>query len=201
MSCMSPSPWMLKISVLLSQLIEFLDLLSENGIYAFTNGMIRNIFPGEPEENLKKTLSRAVSGRVIERACRGVYLYARANSVNVYKLESVAAALRGGKYSYVSLETALSEYGIISQMTLGHLTVMTTGRSQKYATPHGTIEFTHTSRPGSEIVRNTFWQDGRPLRVANPETAFEDLRRVGRNIHMVDMEAYREVIRDRDSID
>ncbi len=198
---MSPSPWMLKISVLLSQLIEFLDLLSENGIYAFTNGMIRNIFPGEPEENLKKTLSRAVSGRVIERACRGVYLYARANSVNVYKLESVAAALRGGKYSYVSLETALSEYGIISQMTLGHLTVMTTGRSQKYATPHGTIEFTHTSRPGSEIVRNTFWQDGRPLRVANPETAFEDLRRVGRNIHMVDMEAYREVIRDRDSID
>ena len=198
---MSPSPWMLKISVLLSQLIEFLDLLSENGIYAFTNGMIRNIFPGEPEKNLKKTLSRAVSGRVIERACRGVYLYARANSVNVYKLESVAAALRGGKYSYVSLETALSEYGIISQMTLGHLTVMTTGRSQKYATPHGTREFTHTSRPGSEIVRNTFWQDGRPLRVANPETAFEDLRRVGRNIHMVDMEAYREVIRDRDSID
>ena len=185
----------------MSALIEFLDLLSENGIYAFTNGMIRNIFPGEPEENLKKTLSRAVSGRVIERACRGVYLYARAYSVNVYKLESVAAALRGGKYSYVSLETALSEYGIINQMTLGHLTVMTTGRSQKYATPHGTIEFTHTSRPGSEIVRNTFWQDGRPLRVANPETAFEDLRRVGRNIHMVDMEAYREVIRDRDSID
>ena len=55
----------------MSALIEFLDLLSENGIYAFTNGMIRNIFPGEPEENLKKTLSRAVSGRVIERVCRG----------------------------------------------------------------------------------------------------------------------------------
>lgn len=184
----------------MSALIEFLDLLSGNGIYVFTNGMIRNVFPGESEENLKKTLSRAVAGRIIERACRGVYLYARANSANVYKLESVAAALRGGKYSYVSLETALSEYGIISQMTLGHLTVMTTGRNQKYATLHGTIEFTHTSRPESEIVRNTFWQNGRPLRVATPETAFEDLRRVGRNIHMVDMETYHEVIRDRDSV-
>lgn len=184
----------------MSALIEFLDLLSENGIYAFTNGMIRNIFPGEPEENLKKTLSRAVSGRVIERVCRGVYLYTRANSVNAYKLESVAAALRSGKYSYISLETSLSEYGIISQMTLGYLTVMTTGRSQKYTTPHGIIEFTHTSRSEFEIIRSTYWQDGRPLRMANPETAFEDLRRVGRNIHMVDMETYHEVIRDRNSV-
>ena len=184
----------------MSALIEFLDLLSENGVYAFTNGMIRNVFPCEPEENLKKTLSRAVSARLIERACRGVYLYARADSLNIYKLESVAAALRSGKYSYVSLETALSEYGIISQMTLGRLTVMTTGRSRKYATPHGTIEFTHTSRPESEIVRNTFWQDGRPLRVADSGAALEDLRRVGRNVHMVDMETYREMVRDRDSV-
>ncbi len=180
----------------MSALTEFLDLLSENGVYAFTNAMIRNVFPGEPEDNLKKTLSRAVAGRVIERACRGVYLYARANPSNVYKLESIAAALRGGKYSYISLETALSEYGAISQMTLGYLTVMTTGRSQKYTTPYGIIEFTHTSRPPSEIVRNTSRQDGRPLRIANPETAFEDLRRVGRNIHMVDMETYHEVTND-----
>lgn len=184
----------------ISEFIKFLDLLSENGIYAFTNGMIRNVFPGEPEENLKKTLRRALAARIIERACRGVYLYTRANSVNIYKLESVAAALRGGKYSYISLETALSEYGIISQMTLGYLTVMTTGRSQKYTTPHGTIEFTHTSRPESEIVRNTYWQGERPLRVASPAAAFEDLRRVGRNLHMVDMETYHEVVRDRNTV-
>ena len=47
----------------MSALTEFLDLLSENGIYAFTNAMIRNVFPGEPEDSLKKTLSRAVAGR------------------------------------------------------------------------------------------------------------------------------------------
>ena len=182
----------------MSALIEFLDLLSENGIHAFTNGMIRNVFPGEPEENLKKTLKRAVAGRVIERACRGVYM--RNNSANAYKLESIAAALRGGKYSYISLETALSEYGAISQMTINYLTVMTTGRSQKYTTPYGTIEFTHTSRRESEIVRNTYWQDERPLRIASLEMAFEDLKRVGRNIHMVSMEAYHEIIRDRNPV-
>lgn len=59
----------------MSALIEFLDLLSENWIYAFTNGMIQNIFPGESEEDLKKTLSRAVSDRVIERACRGTNVF------------------------------------------------------------------------------------------------------------------------------
>ena len=184
----------------MSALIEFLDLLSENSIYAFTNGMIRNIFPGEPEENLKKTLKRAVENCVIERACRGVYLYTRTNSQNPYKLESVAAALRGGNYSYISLETALSEYSIISQMTLNYLTVMTTGRSQKYTTPYGVIEFTHTSRRESDIVLNTHWQDGRPLRAANPETAFEDLKRVGRNTHMVSMETYHEVTREHSSV-
>ena len=184
----------------MSALTEFLDMLSENGIHAFTNGMVRNVFPGEPEENLKKTLKRAVAGRVIERACRGVYLYTRNSSADAYRLESVAAALRGGKYSYISLETALSEYGVISQMTLNYLTVMTTGRSQKYTTPYGTIEFTHTSRRESEIIRNTYWQNARPLRTANPETALEDLRRVGRNVHMVSMETYHEVIRDRSPV-
>ena len=37
----------------MSALIEFLDLLSENGVYAFTNGMIQNIFP-HTEHDRKK---------------------------------------------------------------------------------------------------------------------------------------------------
>ena len=119
---------------------------------------------------------------------------------SAWVLKASAKAVRSGKYSYISLETSLSEYGIINQMTLGYLTVMTTGRSQKYTTPHGIIEFTHTSRSEFEIIRSTYWQAGRSLRVANPETAFEDLRRVGRNVHMVDMGAYHEVVRDRNSV-
>ena len=64
----------------------------------------------------------------------------------------------------------------------------------------GRIRGFTAGRLASEIVRNTFWQNGRPLRVADPETAFEDLRHVGRNIHMVDMETYHEVVCDRDSV-
>ena len=40
----------------MSAFAEFPDLVSENGIYASTNGMIRNVFPGEMENYLKKTL-------------------------------------------------------------------------------------------------------------------------------------------------
>ncbi len=41
------------------------------------------------------------------------------------------------------LESALSEYGVISQIPIDRLTIMTTGRKGHYKTPYGTIEFTH----------------------------------------------------------
>ncbi len=36
-----------------------------------------------------------------------------------------------GEYNYVSLESMLSEYGLISQIPIDRLTVMTTGRNVK----------------------------------------------------------------------
>lgn len=37
-----------------------------------------------------------------------------------------------GEYNYISLESALSEYGIISQIPIDRLTIMTTGRKGEY---------------------------------------------------------------------
>lgn len=44
---------------------------------------------------------------------------------------------------------------------------------------------THTERSVSDILRGTT-QTPVPLRMALPETALRDLRRVGRNLHLVD---------------
>ncbi len=43
-------------------------------------------------------------------------------------IEYVAKSLRRGEYNYISLESALSKYGVISQIPIDRLTVMTTGR-------------------------------------------------------------------------
>ncbi|WP_422135665.1 hypothetical protein [Endozoicomonas sp. ALD040] len=65
---------------------------------------------------------------------------------------------------------------------------MTTGRKGEYKTPFGTIEFTHTKRPASKII-DCIDSNGRPLRMASKEADWRDLKRVGRNTHLVDKQA------------
>jgi hypothetical protein len=187
--------------MILHEFRDKMDWLAKMGIYTHSTKMLQSYFPAESAGNLKKTIERAISKGILERPCRGVYLSCKNQHNNSYKLESIAVALRSGDYSYISLETALSEFSIISQMTLNYLTVMTTGRSQTYHTPYGTIEFTHTERDELEIVDSIFRQEDRPLRIAKPMRALSDLKRVRRNLDLVNMETFKEVMRETDITD
>lgn len=182
-----------------TRLSQLLDQLSQQGISAFSTKMLKSYFPEEAEISFKKSLERGIKSGVLERVCRGVYVYSREFKRCSYKLEAITVALRAGEFSYVSLESALSEYSIISQLPLSHLTVMTTGRGQIYQTPYGTIELTHTSRDEIDILTGTVKQPGRPLRLARPELALADLKRVKRNLHMVDMSIYEDILREKNN--
>ena len=57
-----------------------------------------------------------------------------------------------------------------------------------YITPYGAIEFTHTKKPVSVILAETRLENGRPLRVATKERAIRDLKRVGRNVDLIQEE-------------
>lgn len=155
---------------------------------------LRRLFPERSENTFAEGLRRLVAQGVLERAARGVYVYALSRRSRQYLVEEVAACLRRGEYNYISLESALSEFGAISQVPISRITVMTTGRGGMIATPYGDIEFTHTARPVSDILESTLAADGRPLRIARVETALRDLRRVGRNLHMVDPDEYRDIL-------
>ena len=130
---------------------------------------------------------------MVERAANGVFVNPLSSRSRVDLLETVACTVRRGEYNYLSLEGALSEWGVISQIPQAYLTVMTTGRKGVFHTPYGTIEFTHTQRPGADIVCNTGRRD-RPLRLATAPAALRDLRRVGRNLHLVDLEKMEEYL-------
>ncbi|HFQ4883866.1 TPA: hypothetical protein ACGWRI_005090 [Vibrio vulnificus] len=58
------------------------------------------------------------------------------------------------------------------------------GDLRKYKTPYGVIEITHTKRSVSDIL-NSIYRSERPLRVATQDAAIRDLRRVGRNLHLL----------------
>lgn len=171
-----------------SQAIHTLDSWATRNRYVFTHQDLAKIFLDDSPKTLQEGLNRLVRQGLLTRASRGIFVYSRAPLQDAYTLERIALAMRRGEYSYVSLESALSEYGAISQIPIDRLTVMTTGRRGTYRTPYGTIEFTHTKR-APEVLLKRMKNLGRPLRFATLEAAWSDLKRIGRNTHLVDMEA------------
>jgi len=164
--------------------LKRLNLWDKQGRYVFTRSDLAKIFHDDSPRAFKAGLQRLVTDEILLRPARGVYLYALSQGRGSDTIEHIARALRRGEYNYVSLESALSEYGVISQIPVDRLTVMTTGRKGEYSTSSGTIEFTHTKRRPEDIlpgVRDV----GRPLKLATPATAWRDLKRVGRNTHLV----------------
>ncbi|MDE0303416.1 MAG: type IV toxin-antitoxin system AbiEi family antitoxin domain-containing protein [Albidovulum sp.] len=177
--------------------VEAIRILTELDGYdrsVFSIGELREIFQEKSPRTFEDGLRRLVDRGVLERAARGIYVFAWSQRPRVYLLEEIAVCKRHGKVSYVSLESALCEFGAISQIMVDRITVMTTGRSAEIATPWGVIEFTHTARPAPDIRENTLHMEGRPLRIARLEAALRDLRRVGRNLHMVDMDEYEDIL-------
>lgn len=165
--------------------VQRLSVLDRQGRHVFARADLAKVFHEDEERTLQAGLDRLVRQGILLRVARGAYVYALSASMGAGTLEQIAKTIRRGEYSYVSLESALSEYGIISQVPLDRLTVMTTGRKGEYKTPFGTIEFTHTGRRASDILDNTQVVD-RPLRMASPAAACRDLRRVGRNTHLIE---------------
>ncbi len=112
---------------------------------------------------LRKALIRAEEKGLLERVGSGLYL----NKFARLTLEELAMAL--GKPCYVSFESALSHYGIISQEPLV-LTCATTGKPYRKSTPLGEIAFRH-------IINKRFcgYIENNGVLRAEPEKALLDL--------------------------
>lgn len=169
--------------------IRILERWGRQGRHVFRLEDLRKLMaPAERtfnEKSFSEGIRRLVSAGILERVANGVYVSQQGGGPPGSRLlEQIAVAIRRGAWSYVSLESALSEYGAISQIPVSRITVMTTGRAGSFDTPYGVIEFTHTSRTPAEILEGTVDAD-RPLRLATPLTAWRDLQHVGRNLDMV----------------
>lgn len=169
--------------------IHRLNELDLKGRYVFLHRDLAKIFHEDSVRSLNDSLARFVKTGLLERVARGVYVYGLSkNKRSSRTIEHIATALRRGDYNYISLESALSSYGVISQIPVDRLTLMTTGVKGTYKTDYGVIEFTHTKRSIKDILKHIISTE-RPLRIASKVAALRDLKRVGRNTHLVDMEA------------
>lgn len=172
--------------MLTRELIEKLDRLDSCGVWAFSTQTLHLMFHESQRTMLKALASHQQLG-LIRRIARGLYINPRARCLPPDVLSALVPFLRPWDLNYLSLESALSEAGWISQIP-SRLTLMTTGRSQVFETPYGALEFVHTAQ-GLEQLRSDLNLDSRrELLIATPPRAFRDLKRVGRNLDLVNLE-------------
>ncbi|MCL2916034.1 hypothetical protein L2725_20035 [Shewanella corallii] len=169
--------------------ITRLERFDKKGFCVFAKRDLRRLFFEDTDTAFKQGVCRLVKRGLLERPCKGVYVYALSKHKGARMIERIAGILRKYDYNYISLESALSIYGAISQIPIDRITVMTTGRKGVFKTPYGVIEFTHTIRSVIDILDNTEKTDTH-LRIATPLTAYRDLKRVGRNLNMVDVRVF-----------
>jgi len=168
------------------ELLKTLDQLDqEQSMWLFTTGMFRTLFPADAPATLKSQLKRLTRNGLLSQVSRGVYANERARSMPVARLEAVVPYLRPNELTYLSQESRLTDLGLISQMPIDRLTLMTTGRSYIYPTRYGTLEFTHTSKAPEMILGETTLNKETGLLEASEALALRDLRRAGRNLHMI----------------
>ena len=165
--------------------IKVLEAYDKKGRFVYKNQDLAKLLHSNTTKALAACLSRLTEKGVLIRAIKGVYVYGFSEHKTKFILEHIAKAMRRGEYTYVSLESILSEYGVISQIPIDRLTLMTTGRKGEYKTPFGVIELTHTKRSINDILINSV-DVYRPLRIATKHAALRDLYRVGRNTHLID---------------
>lgn len=118
---------------------------------------------------------------LLERICQGIYQYSDSPDTSGLVLFHAAALLRARHFNYISLETVLSDSGVISQIPTGWITLVSTGRSAVVGCGRfGAVEFVHTERPMASIIGHLTYDTQRDLFRANVELAIADMARFGR---------------------
>lgn len=168
------------------------------GVWAFTLPSFSALLGGVDPAYLKLMMKRLSDQGVLIRAARGIYVNPHARSRPADARRGLLRFLRPREINYVSLESKLSEAGAISQITTA-LTCMTTGAPGRFETPWGAVEFTHTDRK-IEVGTDVVAQDDGMLE-ATLRTAVRDLRRVGRNLDLIDEEILADAISEEGSLD
>ena len=181
----------------ISTLDNNLYSLAGEDSYLFTPEDMRALFGNLSDGAYRSLLKRAQVSGVLLPVCRGLYLYAKSRHHKGDLLFHAAARLRAGCFNYISLETALSDAGIISQIPLQWVTIMSSGRSSTIRCgPFGTIEFVHTKKAAVDLAGTLVYDSQCRLWRAKPALALHDMRRTGRNLDLIDWEAYHESVRE-----
>lgn len=159
-------------------IIRQLRRLANPESYLFTFADFLPLVPDITKAALKVVLHRLVKNGELERVCRGVYLYPFVDYPLNLLIYHAISILRPSRNNYLSFENVLSEAGIISQVPINWISLISTGCSATVSCgKFGTIEFIHTKRSISSSADELSYDKERRLWIASPELAKTDLKR------------------------
>ncbi len=179
----------------ISTLDEQLYSLAGEDSYLYAPEDMRCLFRNLSDGAFRSLLNRAQAAGVLKKVCRGLYLHTKSRHNMGDILFHSAARIRGDCFNYISLETALSDAGIISQIPMQWITIMSSGRSSTIRCgSFGTIEFVHTKKTAGDIAWELVYDQRCRLWRATPPLSLRDMRRTGRSRDLIDWKAYRESV-------
>lgn len=177
----------------LKQLSETLRSLAGPEHCVFAPSDLAAAVPGCGQ--LAVLLSRATKAGLLKRICRGIYFYPAPDYPRGNLLFHAAARLRAGEFNYISLETVLSDAGVISQVPMNWISLMSSGRSHVVdCGDYGHIEFVHTAQRPEDIAGELAYDAERHLWRASLRQAMRDVRATRRSMELVDEEVARELV-------
>lgn len=170
--------------------IAFLSFWLINNVtfenYLFHLKDLKILFPHMSYETFKTFLNRSVQKKIIERVCHNLYGFQIQKNSKGNLLFHAASSLRSHCFNYISLETVLSDEGIISQVPQKRIFVMTTGRSQWIdCGEYGVIEFVHTKNNVDNILKDLVFDDEKRLWRANVQRAIKDMKKTKRSLDLI----------------
>jgi len=169
------------------KLAGILGELADPEHYLFTLDDLRGALPELSPGALKTLLSRCRKNGLLQRVCRGLYLYPATDYPRGLMLFHAAARLRAGAFNYLSLETVLSDAGVISQIPLNWITLMSSGRGNVIrCQPWGTIEFVHTEKKPHILAEQLTYDPRCRLWRASVALALQDMKDTRRDTDLVD---------------
>ena len=148
---------------------SFYTTLEKNRYYVFSISDILSFYPKEKRQNLKKMLYRWRKKGLIHTLKRGLYELAYPKD---FIIPDMYIANKLYSPSYVSLETALSNYSIIPEVSMA-VTSITTKSTRRFKNRHGLFNY-HTVKPDVFTGYYVERQNNSDILIADPEKAFVD---------------------------
>jgi len=166
--------------------IRYLRAMARKQATVFALGDLRALLPNHKEGAFRSLIARLETSGELRRVCRGIYVLPDSPLPGSELLGCTAARLRPHRFNYLSLETVLSDAGIISQILLGRITLMSSGRSNVIPCgAYGTIEFVHTQRTAAQLASQLTYDSRNHLWRATPDLALRDMRITRRDTGLV----------------